>query len=185
VSPWRAVMEEVVRERRPALVGDARLFVPAMQDAEDLVHDAIVRSFGAERSWTNAYTAEAYVRRVIRTTFLDSARKRRTWRSKSHLFVDESCTRSPEQCVVAGLDVHRALATLSARERTCVVLRFFDDLMVPDIARDLDLSVGAVKRYLSDGTAKLRLALGPDSLPDLEPAGPTVLIDRHPGRSKA
>ena len=31
----------------------------------------------------------------------------------------------------------------------------------------------------------VRRALGPDSLPDLEPPGPTVLIDRQPGRSKA
>lgn len=55
----------------------------------------------------------------------------------------------------------RALATLSPRERTCVVLRFYEDLTVPAIAADLSLSVGTVKRYLSDPVRRLEGALGP------------------------
>jgi RNA polymerase sigma-70 factor (ECF subfamily) len=39
------------------------------------------------------------------------------------------------------------------------VLRYFDDLAVRDIAQALGLSEGAVKRYLSDGTRRLRRVL--------------------------
>jgi RNA polymerase sigma-70 factor (ECF subfamily) len=41
-----------------------------------------------------------------------------------------------------------------------VVLRFYDDLTVPEIARRLDLSDGAVKRYLSDALKRLGPLLG-------------------------
>src|SRR5450830_610331 len=46
----------------------------------------------------------------------------------------------------------------------CVVLRFYDDLTVPEIARQLGLSDGTVKRYLSDAIDALEGVLGP--LPD-------------------
>jgi RNA polymerase sigma-70 factor (ECF subfamily) len=67
--------------------------------------------------------------------------------------------------------VTEALAHLSPRERACVVLRYFDDLTVADIASELSLSTGATKRYLSDGAAKLRtlLDLPPDDDEDYEP----------------
>ncbi len=57
-------------------------------------------------------------------------------------------------------DVATALADLPPRVRACVVLRFFDDLTVPDIAGQLGLATGSVKRYLSDGMRALELRLG-------------------------
>ena len=51
------------------------------------------------------------------------------------------------------------LDRLSPRERACIVHRYYGDLMVDDIARTLGISSGAVKRYLSDGLAKLAAAL--------------------------
>lgn len=59
-------------------------------------------------------------------------------------------TSGPEQSAPDRLDVHAALATPRPRLRACVVLRFYDDLTVPEIARRLDLSDGTVKRYLFD-----------------------------------
>ena len=61
------------------------------------------------------------------------------------------------------LDVRAALLRLPPRQRVCVVLRFYDDLTVPDIAAALQLSEGAVKRYLSDGIHHLDAALGTTS----------------------
>ena len=59
-----------------------------------------------------------------------------------------------------GADVVRALAALSPRERACVVLRQMEDLSVVETASALGLSEGAVKRYTSDGLARLNAALG-------------------------
>jgi len=40
-----------------------------------------------------------------------------------------------------------------------VVLRYYEDLKVDDIAATLDISSGAVKRYLSDGLARMAVSL--------------------------
>jgi DNA-directed RNA polymerase specialized sigma24 family protein len=46
------------------------------------------------------------------------------------------------------------------------VLRYYEDLKVNDIADCLELSPGTVKRYLSDGLAKMAIALTADDFDD-------------------
>lgn len=158
MSGWEQVLAEVVRTRRAALVGYACLFTLNRVDGEDVVQEALVRTFARRRTFADARAAEGYVRAAIRTAFLDRARRGRTAASRAHLFVVED-VRGPEASVVAGVDVAAALRELSPRERACVVARFFDDLSVADVAAELGLSEGAVKRYLSDAVGKLRAVL--------------------------
>jgi RNA polymerase sigma factor (sigma-70 family) len=166
VSQWRGVLEAVIRERRPALVGYACLFARDRAAAEDLVQEALVRTFARRRAIEDVHAAEGYVRQAIRTSFLDATRKETTWRSRSHLFAGEPVTPGPERAASASVDVRAALAGLSPRERACMVLRFFDDLPVAQIAAELGVGEGAVKRYLHDGAAKLRVSLGADVVDD-------------------
>lgn len=179
MAQWRTVLEEVTRTRRGALVGYASLYAPDRAAAEDLVQEALVRVFSRTRDLRSAASAEQYVRRAIRTSFLDQARKDRTWRGKQHLFADEDAARGPEPTVTAGVDVRAALAELRPRERACVVLRFFDDLTVPEIAAALGVGEGTVKRYLSDATARLREALGDLTVDDAESATVTHLDEKR------
>jgi RNA polymerase sigma-70 factor (ECF subfamily) len=178
VSQWRDVLEEVIRDRRTGLVGYASLYASDRASAEDLVQEALVRVFSRARGLRTVPSAEQYVRRAIRTAFLDQVRKDQTWRRKQHLFAADDPARSPEHAVQAGLDVRAALGSLSPRERACVVLRFYDDLPLADIAAELGIGEGAVKRYLSDGTARLRGLLGVDTGDDTEPAAVTQLDQR-------
>lgn len=179
VAQWEQQLEEVVRTRRTALIGYACLFAPDRVEAEELVQDAVVRTFARARSWPDVASAEAYVRRAVRTSFLDGARRRTRGRDAVRLLGRGPERRSPDDTAVTGLDVRAALRALPARERACVVLRHIDDLTVADIAAELGLSDGAVKRYLSDGTRRLREQLGdavawPADAPD--PAAPTVAV---------
>jgi RNA polymerase sigma-70 factor (ECF subfamily) len=159
VSSWEQVLAEVVRTRRAALVGYACLFALNRIDGEDLVQEALVRTFARRRSFPDAQAAEGYVRAAIRTSFLDRARRVRSGADHAHLFMVDD-VRGPDSSVPAVLDVRAALAHLAPRERACAVLRFFDDLSVAEVASELNLSEGAVKRYLSDATATLRAELG-------------------------
>lgn len=156
---WREGLDVMVRERRSALVAYACLFVTDRRDAEDLVHDAIVRTFARPRGVPDVASAEGYVRQAIRTAFLDQERARRTWRRRMHLFPDPATAPSAEDAASVSADLRAGLAVLPPRERACVVLRYVDDLPVREIAASLGIGEGTVKRYLHDGTRTLRARL--------------------------
>lgn len=149
---WQALVEQLIAERGQRLVAYGRMLVTRDGDAEDLVHDAIVKTFSRNRGIRDLDHAEAYVRRTMPTIAIDRARSRGARsRAATRAFQREESMADLD----AGLDVRAALHSLSPRERACIVLRFFDDLTVPQIAAHLGLAEGTVKRYLADASGKL------------------------------
>ncbi|WP_315098466.1 sigma-70 family RNA polymerase sigma factor [uncultured Cellulomonas sp.] len=164
MTAWEQVLDDLVRARGRALVRYATLLTGDEREGEDLVQDALVRCFSQGRPLREAAAAEAYVRRAVLTIFLDGHRRRTRWTAVRHLVArdDSSADHGPSSST--RLDVQTALLVLRPRLRACVVLRFYDDLTVPEIARRLEVSDGTVKRYLFDAIGQLEALLGP--LPD-------------------
>jgi RNA polymerase sigma factor (sigma-70 family) len=159
---WEEVVHRLVADRGDALERYAYFVSGSREDAADLVQDALVKAFGRLRNGFTVTSAEAYVRRAILNGFIDAGRRQSRWRRIRHLEVPPPEVDSPAIATEARLDLHGELEKLSPRERACLVLRYYDDLKVDDIADTLGLSSGAVKRYLSDGLGKMAVALRPD-----------------------
>lgn len=162
---WEQVVETLVAERGDALVNYAYFVSGNRDDAADLVQDALVKTFGRLRNGFTVASAEAYVRRTILNSYLDGGRRVTRWRKIAHLQAQPEIEESTAEATGERIDLHAELQRLSPRERACIVLRYYDDLAVSDIASTLELSPGTVKRYLSDGLAKLGARLSPAQLP--------------------
>ena len=179
MAHWEPILDEVMRERAPRLLAYAALVTGNDAEAHDVLQDALVRSFSKRRQFAHVNAAEAYVRRAIPTVYLDSLRKRKS-RERSHDRSFERNATSPD--VDTQVDVQRALATLSPRERACVVLRYYDDCTVQQVAVQLGIADGTVKRYLSDAAAKLAAQLGTErddlTEADAVPVLPTGKVGR-------
>lgn len=178
MASWREVFEELVRDRRAGLVGYATLLTGSVTDGEDLVHDAIIRTFGRVRRFTHVNAAEAYVRQAISSAFIDGTRRARTARAAMPALAEREHAAAPDTQVANTLDVHAALAQLPPRERACVALRFYADLTVPEIATHLNISDGAVKRYLSDAISRLNTLLGTTEDPERAAETPRATVER-------
>lgn len=165
----------LARDRGRDLVAYAYLFTGDLASAQDLVQDAFVKVFGRFRTGFDATSAEAYTRRTIASLYIDGYRRRRRYAGLEHLLMEPEAR---EQDDDAALDVRAALAVLSRQERACVVLRFFSDRTVAEVARELNLAEGTVKRYLSNATHKLETRLGPLA----PPPGETVDVLPAAGR---
>jgi len=159
---WERVVTELVAERGDALLRYAALLCGDRDDAADLVQEALVKTFGRLRNGFGVESAEAYVRRVILNTHLDDGRRRSRWRRVAPLEYAPEQRESIAPAVDSKLDLHEELRKLTPRERACLVLRYYDDLTVAGIADTLGISAGTVKRYLSDGLAKMAIALADD-----------------------
>ena len=156
---WRSVVATLVANRGDALTRYAWLISGNADDAADLVQDALVKTFGRLRNGFTVASAEAYVRRAILNSWLDGGRKTTRWRKIAHLTAVPEFQESTGPATESRLDLSTELAKLSPRERACIVLRYYEDLKVDDIADWLGISAGTVKRYLSDGLAKMAVAL--------------------------
>ncbi|WP_167046435.1 sigma-70 family RNA polymerase sigma factor [Salinibacterium sp. ZJ454] len=159
---WESVVTKLVTERGDALTRYAYLISGSPDDAADLVQDALVKTFSRVRNGFSVASAEAYVRRAILNTFLDGGRRRTRWRKVAHLVLASDVAESRATATEAQIDMRAELMKLSPRERACIVLRYYEDLKVDDIAEWLDISPGTVKRYLSDGLARMAVAMQPD-----------------------
>ena len=67
-----------------------------------------------------------------------------------------------------------AMNGLSSQQRACVVLRYYQDLPLTQVASELGLAEGTVKRYLSEAMTRLAGRLSPAASGDrgrVEPDG--------------
>jgi len=164
---WEPLLEQLVRERYARLLSRATLLSGSRQDAEDLVQEALVATFGGRARFETLAEAEQYVRRAIASRSVD--RIRRSTREHDAYRRLAGHAQPTVEIELPGLtrELVDALARLSPRTRACVVLRYLDDLSVRETADALNLSEGAVKRYCADGVRLLDAALGTTSV-DLE-----------------
>jgi RNA polymerase sigma factor (sigma-70 family) len=182
---WETELTELATRRGGALVGYAYSLCQDRAQAEDLVQDALVKVFSRLRRPTGTgaggksvvhldqpqhTNAEGYVRRAILTIYLDGYRRQKSWSGFKHLLVDDDRSPAADRAATARVDVGVALAQLSPRQREAVVLRFFEDLTVPQIAAALGTRPGTVKRYLSDAMELLRASLAEIVAPELDNA---------------
>lgn len=158
---WEAVVARLVADRGDALLRYAQLLCGSPDDAADLVQDALVKTFGRLRAGLTVQSAEAYVRRSILSTHVDRARRRGRWRRIAHLAYRPDEVPAATDAIQERMDLAGQLQRLSPRERACVVLRYYEDLKVDDVAEWLGISPGTVKRYLSDALGKLAVAMAP------------------------
>lgn len=161
-DPARRAFPEFVRARSTALQRAAYLMVGDPSLAQDLVQEALTKTYLAWPRLRNPAAAESYTRRVITTTALTWFR-RRAWSSeRSFADVPERPVAAHDETVAAGTALWAALAELPPRQRIAVVLRFYDDLTEAQTAEAMGTAVGTVKSQVAAALATLRALLGDD-----------------------
>jgi RNA polymerase sigma-70 factor (sigma-E family) len=175
-------MATLARERGKALTSYAYLLTGNMRDADDLVQDAMVKTFARARG-LEATDPEGYVRRAILTTFVDGYRRRRRWDAMVHVLARAESSPGPDDAVSTRVDVERALRLLPPRQRACLVLRYYDDLTVPEIADRLGLADGTVKGYLHSAVQRMEDLLGPTAPPTATEAVDVRVTRTHQERT--
>lgn len=143
-------MTMLFNEEFVAMVRLATLLVGSQDIAEELVMDSLARVAPKvdELDRPGAY---------LRTAVINAARShhRSVIRAAQHRHAPvESASHDPEIDELWG-----QLARLRPDERACVVLRYYEDLSLAEVAEQLDLPLGTVKSHLHRALATLRTEL--------------------------
>ena len=145
------------RSDHDRLVRLAGLILGSGLAAEDVVQDAFAKLHGR-------FDRVANPGGWLRVAVVNGCRNehRRLGRARRHLprldrRLDHQATERPEPTP----ELIDSLRRLPLRQRTVVVLRFYEDLTEADIARTMGISVGTVKSTLHRALAKLREEIEP------------------------
>jgi RNA polymerase sigma-70 factor (sigma-E family) len=159
------VFRGFVVARQNALLRTAYLLTGDQGLAEDLVQTALEKTL---RRWSGVgepTSLEAYVRRVMYREQVTHWRRRRVVEMPSAELPEWRLETRASDTVEDRLVLQRALMSIGRRQRTVLVLRYFEDLSEQQVADALGLSLGTVKSQAHRGLARLREVFG-----DLQPA---------------
>ncbi len=155
MESWHQMLAGLAGGRLAALKRHAFLLCGDEWLAEDLVQEALVRALSRPFHGPRAGPAEAYVRKVMVNLFIDQSRRRSRWTKAVPLLPGTGSVPDIAEQVVARDAMLAAMDNLSPRQRACVVLRFYEDLPVAEVARVLGVQVGTASRHLSEAVDRL------------------------------
>lgn len=148
------VLEGLLTDKGTYLLRTAMLLAGSRSDGEDLLQTALERVI--KRWRTISGDPEAYLRRTLYHLAVDGWRRKKSWRTYVGLLPGTEVVSDAYDAVDQRDRVVRLLQLLPPRQRTAVVLRYWEDLSEAETARAMNCSVGSVKSATSRGLSRLR-----------------------------
>lgn len=134
----------------------AYLLTSDADQAEDIVSDAFAKVYV---QWRDGRVDDvgSYLRRAVANTAKSRLRRRYLERREaSRLHGDDRGVRRVDDHAADQDEVWQAIQRLPDRQRSAVVLRYYEDLSVEETAEILGVSTGTVKSQVSRGLERMR-----------------------------
>ena len=155
-----SAFSEFVSLRSQALYRLAFVVIGDHQLAQDLVQEALVKTYVAWPRLRDRTKLEGYVRRAIVTTAI-SWRRRRSFHEPPVEHLPDTGTSDDPEALATDEAVWAHLRVLPVRQRAALFLRYHEDLSEAQTAELMGCSVGTVKRQVFIALGKLRDGAGP------------------------
>jgi RNA polymerase sigma-70 factor (sigma-E family) len=153
---------EFASARSGALLRAAYLMVGEESLAQDLLQEALTKTYVAWPRLRDPNAAEAYTRKAITTTAITWFRRKHWNNERATDLLPEVGSAAQDDLVAQRAWLWDALQKLPPRQRVAIVLRFYEDLTEAQTADAMGCAVGTVKSQVSSGIKKLREHLGDD-----------------------
>ena len=167
---------QLARASAPRLKGVANLILRDADRAEDAVQDALLLAWRGCRALRDPDAWDAWLRRLTVNACYKAAKKdRRRSRVEVHVTPDAGAVSTSDASIdVAEREwVLAELGRLDLDKRTVLVLHYYLDLPLPDVAEILDIPYGTVASRLHRGLDTMRASMRAD-----RQAGPELAAER-------
>lgn len=157
ISKLEKQLEEYVIENKEKHYRIAYSYVKNADDALDIVQESIIKAMVSLNNLKNRQYMKTWFYRILINCSLDFIRKQ-----KKVITVDNEILYSYANefnDTYADIDLHRALDELPDIYRSIIILRFFEDLKIEEIAEILNENVNTVKTKLYKSLDKLRIKM--------------------------
>ncbi len=156
----RAVITDFIYENQASMYRLAFAYTHSQEAALDIVQDTVVQALTHASSLKAAEAVKAWVFRILVNESLAYLR-----RNKRFILVEDLPEDLAEdEDIGQKLDVYRAVGRLDPKLRTVVMLRFYEDMKLEEIARITGTNLNTVKSRLYTALGRLREDLGREVL---------------------
>ena len=155
-----ALVVRLFEQEGRSLVRLVRLFVDDRNAAEDLVQEGFIRLARNAHRIKDDAKAAAYLRSIVLNLARDNNR-RGLVSLRHHLPFDDRRASTEDEIVLRDdqREVIEALRELPHRQRDCLVLRYYQELGIDDVAATLGISPNSVKTHLKRAMAAMERRL--------------------------
>ena len=122
--------------------------------SDDLAQETFIKAYTHLASFKNLSNFSTWLFRIAYNIFYDYIRNRKETSGLEDWEVDATY-QTEQRRIGEEMDIYRGLSILKEAERTCITLRYMEDLPVDKIASITGMPSGTVKSHLSRGKEKL------------------------------
>ncbi len=153
---------ELIQERKDDIYKLAYTYVKNQEDALAIVHDVVYKVYISLKKLKNPDVFNTWLIRIIVNNSIDYLKKRKRI---SSIEINYDKLETLEQIadhsrdyenLVASIDLFSAIDKLSLEQRTIVILKYFQDLTLSQVAEILVCPIGTIKTRLNKALVCLR-----------------------------
>lgn len=153
----RTLIEELILQKYNLYYRLAYSYVRSEADAYDIVQNGAYKALKSCHTLKQSEYAETWLYRIMLNECFQQMKRPRMLSYEA--LQDDGVETGAKQDRYTDVDLHRALNTLSEKDRAVVILKYFEDRKLEEIAAILDENINTVKSRLYRCMKKLRLYL--------------------------
>jgi len=148
------LVENYIIENQHAHYRLAYSYVKNKESSLDIIQDSILKALKSIDSLEHIQYLKTWFYRILINTSIDFMHK-----NKRMIVVEDEILDfhlPAEEMEVPDIDLYEAIDHLSPSQKTLIILRFFEDMKIEDIAKTLNVNQNTVKTRLYSTLRKLR-----------------------------
>ncbi|HHP5289514.1 TPA: RNA polymerase sigma factor, partial [Clostridioides difficile] len=152
----RTKVEKYIIDNKDSFYRIAYSYTKNEEDALDVVQEAMYKALYSVENIKEVNYIKTWFYKILVRTSIDFIRKNRKYNNMTDIdLIDET----GEYDKYTDLDLRRALEELPIEYKSIIILRFFEDLKIEEVAIILDENVNTVKTRLYTALKKLKLKI--------------------------
>ncbi|MFE3977073.1 MULTISPECIES: sigma-70 family RNA polymerase sigma factor [unclassified Peribacillus] len=154
----KIAFQELVLQEKDNLYRMAYIYMKNENDALDVVHESVFKAYKSIKKLKEPSYFSTWLTRIIINTSIDFLKKKNLY-DVVPVDYEEVQGDINHAKVEERLDLLHAINQLEERFKTLILLRYYKDLSIKEIARDFNCPEGTIKAQLHRATTKLRMNL--------------------------
>ncbi len=144
----------LVSDHKEQLYRIAYSYLNSQEDALEAIQETTYRAYKNRYKLKNPQYFKTWLIRILINYCVDELKRR-----KKVLSITRPISHSTEDDKTDRLTVQAAVQKLKNKHREVILLKYFEDLTISEIANVMDHPEGTIKTWLNRGLASLRLLL--------------------------